>query len=288
MNRDDFYAFLRQALPAGPASVLATEPQLYERLTQHPRPPVFGAPQGPVKPWESSEAWRETFETLFVSEPPSVPAAAGLYAILNLKESFDESMLMQHVEALIWGGVAVVQLRAKDATEAAIKRAGRCVGTLLAERSVPLVINDRPGLAAELGAFGVHVGQTDLSPTRIASTWPELTVGLSTHNPEQAAAAQENPNVGWVALGPIFESPTKQNHAPVVGLAHLRQIRKTVQKPLIAIGGLTSMCAAFEVGKNGADYGAAVSVLANLSTARENAACMGFALWLGQRLREAP
>ena len=100
MNRDDFYAFCarrcRQA-SIGPA----TEPQLYERLTQHPRPPVFGAPQGPVKPWESSEAWRETFETLFVSEPPSVPAAAGLYAILNLKESFDESMLMQHVEALI-------------------------------------------------------------------------------------------------------------------------------------------------------------------------------------------
>ena len=60
-------------------------------------------------------------------------------------------------------------------------------------------------------------------------------------------------------------------------------MRQQVSKPVIAIGGITTLDKAFEVGQNGANYGAVVSALAQTADTRINATALGFALWLGQQ-----
>ena len=191
--------------------------------------------------------------------------------------------MTQVAQAMCLGGVALIQLRAKGCSNPAILDAASLLQDTLSKHAVPLIINDLPALAAQIGAFGVHVGQEDPSPDQIHAQWPHLHIGLSTHSLQQAQAAQHNDAVSLVALGPIFASPTKKGHAAPVGLKALSAVRGAIAKPLVAIGGLNTLSRAFEMGKNGADYGATISALAQHDSTRQNAVCLGLALWLGQQ-----
>ena len=101
-----------------------------------------------------------------------------------------------------------------------------------------VLVNDRVDIALIAGAHGVHLGQTDLMPRdarRILGD--DRIVGFSTHNLEQALAADRLP-VDYVAVGPIFSTATKENPDPVVGVATLAVICKAIRKPVVAIGGI--------------------------------------------------
>ena len=106
------------------------------------------------------------------------------------------------------------------------------------EASVPLIVNDRADIARLLGA-GLHVGQDDLAP-RDARTvlGAEPILGFSTHNPRQLLLARDEP-VDYLAVGPVFETSSKRNPDPVVGLECIRAAREGTRKPLVAIGGIT-------------------------------------------------
>ena len=104
---------------------------------------------------------------------------------------------------------------------------------------VQLIMNDRADLclAAEFG--GVHVGQDDLSPEAVRKIIGfERVLGVSTHNPGQLAQAGET-SADYVAIGPVFQTSSKENPDPVVGLEGVRQARGLTRKPLVAIGGIT-------------------------------------------------
>ncbi len=102
------------------------------------------------------------------------------------------------------------------------------------------------------GAGGVHVGQNDLGVEEArAICGPERWVGISTHNLEQVAAADQT-SADYIAFGPIFPTATKQNPDPVVGTEFLRKAQQMTRKPLVAIGGITLERAA-EVYRAGAD-----------------------------------
>ena len=133
-------------------------------------------------------------------------------------------MLLQYRNKLAGGGLMLEQARE-------IKR--------VLSSHVQLIMNDRVDLclAAEFG--GVHVGQDDLSPEaarRIIGF--ERVLGVSTHNPEQLAGADKT-SVDYVAIGPVFQTSSKENPDPVVGLEGVRQARGLTRKPLVAIGGIT-------------------------------------------------
>ena len=96
---------------------------------------------------------------------------------------------------------------------------------------VPLVVNDRPDLAVLVGADFVHVGQDDL-PVAAARRFG-LPVGLSTHSPEQLAAADAD----YVGVGPVFATPTKEGR-PGVGLDYVRHAAAHARVPWFAIGGI--------------------------------------------------
>jgi thiamine-phosphate pyrophosphorylase len=141
------------------------------------------------------------------------------------------------LEAALAGGVDIVQLRLKDADDEEIVAAGPVFRAACDRHGALFVLNDRPDLVEACGADGVHVGQEDESPARArAVVGPGRIVGLSTHSEEQLEAAMEEP-VDYVAVGPVFETPTKPGR-PAVGLELVRVAAATTRLPWFAIGGI--------------------------------------------------
>jgi thiamine-phosphate pyrophosphorylase len=151
---------------------------------------------------------------------------------------------MSHAEQVIAyadAGAGFVQLRDKDATSACLLEESRNAAEAAAERGICLVINDRVDIALMVTANGVHLGQDDLPPEAARRLLGESAViGLSTHSMVQAERALDQP-IDYLAIGPIFETNTKADHEPVVGLRGLESIRRVVGDfPLVAIGGITA------------------------------------------------
>jgi len=142
------------------------------------------------------------------------------------------------LEAALRGGVDVIQLRDKSLGDSALIEAAREFRAA-AERSGALfILNDRPDLVAACGADGVHVGQDDGSAAAArASVGPDRIVGRSTHAPEQGAAADADPEVDYLAVGPVHATPTKPGR-PAAGLDYVAWAAANVTKPWFAIGGL--------------------------------------------------
>jgi thiamine-phosphate pyrophosphorylase len=138
------------------------------------------------------------------------------------------------LEAAVNGGVDLIQLRDKDLDDDGLVEAAReFTGT-----GALFILNDRPDLVEACGADGVHVGQDDATPAEArAAVGPDRIVGRSTHEPAQALAAQADPDVDYLAIGPVHATPTKPGR-PAAGLDYVETAAKTITKPWFAIGGL--------------------------------------------------
>ncbi len=143
------------------------------------------------------------------------------------------------VAAMAAGGVEWIQIRAKHAPgDALCALVERCEARLRGAGAA-LWVNDRADLAALFPVAGVHVGQDDLPPKAVRPVvGRDCWIGRSTHDLAQAEEAAADPDVDVVAFGPIFETGGKENPDPVVGLEALRRVRRRVDKPLVAIGGI--------------------------------------------------
>jgi thiamine-phosphate pyrophosphorylase len=125
---------------------------------------------------------------------------------------------------------------------------------------VPFVINDRHWLAAELGASGVHVGQTDAPLEEVRQRLPRgVTVGVSTHTLAQALDAERR-GADLIGFGPVFATRSKPDADPVVGVDGLREVCARLQIPVVAIGGI-DLLRAPEVAGAGAPMAATISAL---------------------------
>jgi thiamine-phosphate pyrophosphorylase len=157
------------------------------------------------------------------------------------------------------GGASLVQIRHKTASSRILIQEVDAVLTIR-PRHARIVVNDRPDVARLTHTFGVHLGQEDLAPTLARTVLAEgQAIGYSTHNLSQAMEADRAP-VDYIAVGPIFETTTKENPAPVLGLERLREVCSHIHKPVVAIGGI-SLDSAQEVLDCGA---ASVAVIGDL------------------------
>jgi thiamine-phosphate pyrophosphorylase len=142
------------------------------------------------------------------------------------------------LEAALRGGVDVIQLRDKTLGDSALIQAARDFRAAAEGAGALFILNDRPDLVAACGADGVHVGQDDGSAAAArAAIGPDRIVGRSTHAPEQGAAADADPEVDYVAVGPVHATPTKPGR-PAAGLEYVAWAAANVTKPWFAIGGL--------------------------------------------------
>jgi thiamine-phosphate pyrophosphorylase len=162
-------------------------------------------------------------------------AAARLYLVCGAAP--DPHTLPELLRGAIAGGVDVVQLREKSLADEELAAVANAARALCERLGALLVINDRPTVALEVGADGVHVGQEDMPVAQVrAIVGPELLVGLSTHTPQEIDAV-DPALVDYIGVGPIHETPTKLGRA-AVGLELVRHARAHAPVPFFAIGGL--------------------------------------------------
>jgi thiamine-phosphate pyrophosphorylase len=175
----------------------------------------------------------------------------------------------EQVARLCEGGARVVQLREKhlpprqfQAEAAEALRVARLFGA-------KLIVNDRADVALVVGADGVHLGQEDMPPRAARLVLgEEKIVGFSTHSVEQASEAARLP-VDYVAIGPVFDTSSKENPDPVVGLEGVRRVRAAIGAlPLVAIGGVTLESAPSLI-EAGADSVAVIGALLNTKDSAE-------------------
>lgn len=178
----------------------------------------------------------------------------------------DTETLAQHgialdtaAAALLEGGAGILQVRQKGHWTRQVFESARQVACLCREAGAVLVVNDRADFAMLLEG-GLHIGQEDLAPRDARKLiGPDALLGFSSHNLEQLSAAGGEP-VDYVALGPVYPTSSKHNPDPVVGVDEVRRLRPLIEKPLVAIGGITRANAA-GVFNAGADSVAIISDL---------------------------
>ncbi len=164
--------------------------------------------------------------------------ASGLYAIVD-PDHCGTRAPEAVAAAILAGGCAVLQLRAKGLGDRALLGLAERIRDLCRSAGVPFVLNDRPDIAAWVEAEGVHVGQDDLAVSvvrRVAG--PSMIVGVSTHDLAQAVRAAAD-GADYVGFGPVFPTSSKANPDPVVGLEGLRAVVDRVPVPVVAIGGIS-------------------------------------------------
>ncbi|HUO28551.1 MAG TPA: thiamine phosphate synthase [Bryobacteraceae bacterium] len=167
--------------------------------------------------------------------------------------------LTRAAAALIEGGAGILQLRHKQHWSRATFDDARSIARMCREAGAIFIIDDRADIAMLLEA-GLHVGQDDLPPRDARRLMgPDALIGFSSHNVPQVCAAGGEP-VDYVAFGPVFATQSKRNPDPVTGIEALKGCRELVEKPLVAIGGITRETAP-AVWAAGADSVAVISDL---------------------------
>jgi thiamine-phosphate pyrophosphorylase len=143
------------------------------------------------------------------------------------------------VRALARAGCRLIQLRGKELTALELHRWSLEAVEAAREVGVEIVVNDRADVALAVGAAGVHVGQDDLSPSLARKVLgPDAIVGCSTHSVDEAREADRGP-ASYVAIGPVFATPTKTSPYHPLGPEGVARVRQAVSKPLVAIGGIS-------------------------------------------------
>lgn len=169
----------------------------------------------------------------------------------------------EQVSRLAAGGATLIQIREKHFSPIEFYVAAREAVSVARNLGVRVIINDRADIALATGADGVHLGQDDL-PAEAARRLlgEDSIIGVSTHTLAQAKEAACQP-VSYIAIGPIFQTTTKVNPDPVIGLDLLREVRANIPAhiPLVAIGGITTAERARAVLAAGADCAAIVSAV---------------------------
>jgi thiamine-phosphate pyrophosphorylase len=142
------------------------------------------------------------------------------------------------VRPALEGGVDMVQLRDKEGDDGSVLRAAAKLRRTCREHGALLWLNDRPDLALEAGADGVHLGQWDMPVSDARQiVGPELLIGLSTHSREQLDSALRS-EADELSVGPIWETPTKAGR-PATGLDYVRYAAGAARsRPWFAIGGI--------------------------------------------------
>jgi thiamine-phosphate pyrophosphorylase len=140
------------------------------------------------------------------------------------------------------GGADLIQLRAKGAAEAEVRQLAQALLAITRPAGAGLVINDHPRIAADVGADFCHLGQEDFfgagftRVTQVLPTAGAVRFGLSTHQPGEAQRAVQA-GADYVAIGPIYPTPTKPTARPVT-LEYVRWAAANLTLPWFAIGGI--------------------------------------------------
>jgi thiamine-phosphate pyrophosphorylase len=190
----------------------------------------------------------------------SAKPSGTIYAIADV-EALYPAPLSAAVRDMAGAGIRWIQVRAKRLSGSELFRQLDDCCRVLEGSGAELWVDDRADLAALFPVAGVHVGQTDLPAAAVRRVVGSgVRIGLSTHGAEQILAADADPEVDVIAVGPVFPTTGKERPGPVVGLDLVRWARGRTSKPLVAIGGIDAGNVA-EVLAAGADAAAVIGAI---------------------------
>jgi thiamine-phosphate pyrophosphorylase len=188
------------------------------------------------------------------------------------------------VEQAVKGGVTMVQLREKELGTRAFIEKGRSLKELLHPYNVPLIINDRVDVALAIDADGVHVGQSDMPYSLLRKILPEgKIIGISAEKEEDLLEA-ENWDISYLAVSPLFSTPSKTDTEKPWGLSGLQWVRANSRHPLVVIGGL-NQANTREAIRNGADGIAVISAICSAEFPEEAARSLKSVLSLAANIK---
>lgn len=142
------------------------------------------------------------------------------------------------VETLLKLGVKTIQLRIKERNKTLIEEMKRSIAVAKKYQAL-LFINDYWDLALELGAHAVHLGQEDLDNADLEAIRQQgLLLGVSTYCYFEVARAHAI-SPSYIAIGPIYPTNSKKLEVEAQGIGGLRRWRRTLNYPLVAIGGIS-------------------------------------------------
>jgi len=159
----------------------------------------------------------------------------GLYVIIDpaLAPGRDE---LQVARAALDGGARLIQLRDKTREKGLQLPVAEALQRLCRQRGALFIVNDHVDLALAVGADGVHVGQKDLPVAVVRRLAPELVIGCSTNDPEEARRAEAD-GADYVSVGRLFPTGSKDDTRPATAET-LRAVKAAVSLPVCAIGGI--------------------------------------------------
>ena len=144
---------------------------------------------------------------------------------------------LEVLDAVLSGGAKIIQLREKDWGKkdlyhlaVAFKQRTRLWNALL-------IINDHIDIALAANADGVHLGQNDLPVNAARKIAPDLIIGASSHNLNEALQAEKN-GADYVNIGPVFSTKTKKNALKFIGPEAVKNIGPKLNKPFTVMGGI--------------------------------------------------
>lgn len=141
------------------------------------------------------------------------------------------------LKAVADGGAKIVQLREKSLSKYKILKMAEEYRKITAEYEMLLIMNDHIDIALDVEACGVHLGQEDCDLAQAKAIAPELLIGISTHNEEEALIAQQG-GADYINIGPIYATRTKTLPFPALGTDILKVIPPQLHIPFTVMGGI--------------------------------------------------
>ena len=139
----------------------------------------------------------------------------------------------------VLGGADIIQLRDKSMSCRELVVVGREIAGITRKAGAVFLVNDRLDVAIACGADGVHLGQDDMRVSNARQLAPPgFIIGVSVGTVGEAEEAEQE-GADYVALSPTFSTASKGNAGPGHGLDRLREIRRAVSLPIVAIGGIS-------------------------------------------------
>lgn len=180
--------------------------------------------------------------------------------------------VVDQIAGVLEGGCRWIQIRMKDASDDEIRSVYEAVKPKCAEKDAFIIINDRVELAKELGASGVHLGKTDMVPSKARMILgPSAVIGVTANTIDDIIAVRSL-DVDYIGIGPFAMTGTKKNLAPVLGLDGLKTIdsqmkEKNIEIAHVAVGGITlgDVREIMQTGMNGIAVSGAIAKSDNIA-----------------------
>lgn len=161
----------------------------------------------------------------------------SLYAITDEVLTPDETVIEQ-VQRSLEAGIDILQYRNKSKSDAEVKDVCLKLQALCREYDVPFIIDDRPRLAHEIQADGIHIGKDDMPLAKAREIFPHGIIGVSCYGSIRKAKEAEEEGASYVAFGSFFPSPTKPKSG-VISRSVIAKAKEALDIPVCVIGGIS-------------------------------------------------